>query len=454
MPLASSVSITYVLPMRLLHAPRWLVFLTAVLLIAARPAFATDTSNASELKFALILTRHGVRSPLASQTQALEKFAAEAWPKWEVPAGYLTPHGKEQMTLMGRYYRERFVSERLLTGDAERDAAHVYFRSDSDQRTIETARGLSAALLPGMTIDPHARPEEKVDPLFRPVSVPVGPLDRQLAIASVLGRIGGDPANVVLGNRAAFLALQQVLVGESGRVPAGKTPVLELPSEVGPGKRDHSVNFDGSLQVAESIVDVLLLEYGDGMPLDQVGWGRVTRERLTQLLTLHSLFFELAQASSYPARAQGSNLASHILASLEQAATGKADPQAFGTPDQKLVVVVGHDTNIANLGGLFGLNWWLPETARNPVLPGGAMLFELRERLRDHQLLVYVSYVAQSFDQMRNLTPLTLTAPPAVAQIFVPGASDADSGYGAPLTKFAAMARRAIDPAFVVADPN
>lgn len=418
------------------------------------PTAAAESGDDSQLLYALILTRHGVRSPLTSQTKPLDPYVAEPWPQWSVPPGYLTPHGKQQMTLMGEYYRARFIHERLLTGDPAADARHVYFRSDSDERTIETARGLAAAILPGIEIDPHARPNEKLDPLFRPAQVPVGPLDRNLGVASVLGRIGGNPDAVVQSNAAAFHTLEQVLVGEAGQVPANKTALGGLANAVERGTRDHTVNIVGALQVAEAAVDVLLLEYGEGMPADRVGWGRLTPARLTELLTLHSLYFELAQGSSYPAMAQGSNLASHLLASLEQAASGRPNPAAFGPPDQKLVIVTGHDTNLANLGGLFGLTWWLPETPRNPLLPGGALVFELRERRRDHQRIVCVSYVAQTFEQMRTLTKLTPENPPVIAPIFIPGASETTDHFGAPLSRFVELAHRVINPAFVLADPN
>ncbi len=427
--------------------------LAVLLVIAIQPGVSAGQTPESDLKYALILTRHGVRSPLRSQT-SLGPYSAEAWPDWEVAPGYLTPHGKMQMTLMGEYYRALFMHEGLLTGRAEDDAKHVYFRSDSDERTVETARGLGAALLPGLAIDPHAHANAAADPLFRPVQIPLGAVDRALAVASVLGRVGGDAHRIEVSNRAAYETLERVLVGESGAIPPGKIALLGLPAEILPGTRDHTVTVNGPLQIAASIVDVLMLEYADGMPMEKVGWGRLTPERLTQVIELHSLFFELAQASYYPARVQGSDLASHILASLEQAASGQPDRRAFGNPDQKLVVVVGHDTNIANLGGLLGLAWWLPGTHRNPVLPGGALVFELRERRADHQPVVRVYYLSQTLEQIRNLTPLSLAAPPALAPIFVPGCSGSSDRFAAPLPKFAEFVRRVVDPEFVTPDPN
>jgi 4-phytase/acid phosphatase len=87
------------------------------------------------------------------------------------------------------------------------------------------------------------------------------------------------------------------------------------------------------------------------------------------------------------------------------------------------------------------------------VLPGGALVFELRRR-PDHQFVVRLSYVAQSFDQMRNLTPLSLEIPPAIAPIYVPGVSGAADNFAAPLVQFADYVTARLDSRFVIASPN
>ncbi len=101
-----------------------------------------------ELKLVIVLTRHGVRSPLQTN-QILGKYAAEPWPEWSVKPGILTPHGRQQMVEMGNYYRVRYVAQGLLTGDAAKDAGDVFFRADNDQRTMESALSIAAGLLPG-----------------------------------------------------------------------------------------------------------------------------------------------------------------------------------------------------------------------------------------------------------------------------------------------------------------
>jgi len=436
------------------HRPRFrqILSLTVALLISAGGVVPATraAAPASELKLVIVLTRHGVRSPLQTN-EILGKYAAEPWPEWTVAPAILTPHGRQQMVMMGGYYRARYVAEGLLTGDSAKDFPQVFFRSDNDQRTQESARALSAGLLPGAP-EPelHTRPAGQIDPLFQPVKAGTATPDRDLAAAAVLGRMGNDPANILQAYHPDFVALEQVLCGPSGTPPPDKVSVLDLPAKVVPGEGDHTVGVEGSLRTAMQVTDALLLEYTEGMPMSDVGWGRMTPATLTQLLTLHSLYFDLTQGTFYPAQVQASNLADHVLQTLKRGAGGPAVSEAFGKPGQKLIVITGHDTNIVNFGGLLGLKWWLPGTQLNPVLPGGALVLELRQRRADGRFVVRAYYVSQSLEQIRNLTPLSLENPPAIAPIFIPGCSEAGPGFDVPLDKFETLLQRVIDPLFVL----
>jgi len=422
-----------------------------LLLVALTPrSVAAPEAEGDEVKLVVILTRHGVRSPIKHVNENLNDYSAEPWPVWEVPQSYLTPHGKQEMALMGAYYRARYTAAGLLQGDSAQDASRIYLRADSDQRTIETAKDLAAGLLPGAEAQVHSRPQNEPDPLFVPYKLKPSHADPALAIAAVRGRAGGDPQTVVQACAPEFALLHDVLFGPGRPTPPGRTALTDLPSEISIGTGDHIVDIHGALEEGMRIVDSLVLEYGDGMSLSQVGWGRVTPATLTQLLRLHSLYFDLSQRTFYPAQVQSSNLASHLLKTLKQAESGQPEPGAIAPPEAKLVFLIGHDTNIANLGGLLGAKWWLPETQEDPILPGGALVFELRQRRADASWRVRTYYVSQSFEQMRSGEPLTLAHPPGLAPVFIPGASEPTPGFDVPLADFTALLNRVIDPQFVL----
>src|ERR1700752_5217200 len=100
---------------------KFLALVTILLAATAATAGTPDTPAAApKLRFAVILTRHGVRSPTWT-LQELNASSANPWPDWGVAPGNLTPRGSKLMTLFGSYYRLYFVAAGLLhsTGCAD-----------------------------------------------------------------------------------------------------------------------------------------------------------------------------------------------------------------------------------------------------------------------------------------------------------------------------------------------
>jgi hypothetical protein len=96
---------------------------------------------------------------------------------------------------------------------------------------------------------------------------------------------------------------------------------------------------------------------------------------------------------------------------------------ALGTNQSQVLVIISSDAYLAGLAGLLDMHWLLPGYEPDFCPPGGALVFELRQVTATGQYLVRVFYTAQTFDQLRNLTTLTLGAPPATQQLLVPGGS-------------------------------
>lgn len=418
----------------------------------AGPCGAQAPKQGDELRLVIVLTRHGVRTPLLTG-EKLAALSSQPWPKWEADPGIQTPHGNLLVSLMGDYYRTRFTTLGLLSGDPAQDGAAVYVRADNDQRTFETARILGKALVPQVDPEVHALDAGLPDPLFRPVQAHVGHPSRELAASAVLGRIGGDPSALERAYALQLGELKTVLYGAGGRPPEGSP--FDQPISVAPGRGAYLVDFGGPLQGSLNATDALLLEYADGKPDPEVGWGRLDTKTLTDLLTLHQLFFDLSDRTFYLAQVSGSNLVAHVIDTLEQAALGLPVPGAVGPPEEKVVILAGHDSNIANVGGLLGLNWIIPGSQANPALPGGALVFELWRRTSGESQTYFVraSYVCQTLEQMRQATPLSIDRPPARAPIFIPGASGQGPTFDAPLNALLRQARKVIDPEFTTLEP-
>jgi len=430
-----------------------LVVLSILLGAGSVPAQKAPASGA-ELKFVVVLSRHGVRPPTWSAEQ-LNQYSTEAWPKWDVPPGYLTSHGRTLMKLFGAYDRAYLAKAGLLSPTGCADAGHVYIWTDTDERTIETGRALAAGMLPDCAVEVHSLPEGKTDPLFSPIPAGVGNPDRALAATAVSGRIGGNPGALLGVYRPAFETMQQVLLGcklgpkcpPEGK--AVKQSLLELPASVGPAKGDRLAELRGPLSTASTLAEDFLLEYTNGMEGKELGWGRVNETNLMEMMSLHTAYADLLRRTTYIARVQASNLLSHIVKSMEQAVAGKAVPGALGKPGDHAIVIVGHDTNLSNVSGLLGLSWLIEGYQRDDTPPGGALVFELWRRPGNEEYTVRTYYMCQTLEQMRKALPLTLNSPPAKAVVFLPGCSTANEGMECGWRAFQRAVETAIDPAFV-----
>lgn len=399
------------------------------------------------LELVVIVGRHGIRSPLQQPSQ-LAPYAAQPWPAWPEPPGYLTPHGAYEAKEMGKYFRERYVAAGLLTGDGAADGATITLRSDSDQRTIETARMMGEGLTGGRMVPVLSRPQGVKDPLFSSTKLDIGHPDKRVAMAAVLGRMGDNPQAMELAYRAQFERLQNVLF-PGGVVAAGKVPLLSLTPRVEPGADYDAVRIGGPFNLALRMTDAFLLEYCEGLPADQVGWGRVGPAELRQLMVLHGLYFNLAEKTFACAQVNGSNLATHVLETIEQGARGAPVAGAVGHPGQKLAVIIGHDTNLINLAGLLNVSWILPGSQPDPVLPSGSLVFELRKDDQGRQW-VRLEYVSATVEQLHRGDALSLQHPPGDAPIYIPECSTPAPGYDAPLEAFERKLNRVVDPRYVV----
>jgi len=207
------------------------------------------------------------------------------------------------------------------------------------------------------------------------------------------------------------------------------------------------VDLRGPLRIGSTLAEDFLLEYVNGMEGKDLGWGRLDVGKLLEIMRLHAAYADLARQTPYVARLQASNLLSHILRSMEQAVKGSSVPGSLGEVGDRVLVIVGHDTNISNIAGMLGVSWLLDGYQPDDTPPGGGLVFELWQQAGEMAVGTY--YIAQSLEQMRKALPLTLNSAPLRSAIFVPGCSTADQKMTCPWKAFQQNVENVIDPNFV-----
>ena len=76
-------------------------------------------------------------------------------------------------------------------------------------------------------------------------------------------------------------------------------------------------------------------------------------------------------------------------------------------------------------------------------------MFELRQSSTTGEYVVRAYFTAQTFDQLRNLTPLTLDKPPATVQLLIPDGSKAPANLDVKFRTFQQLLKKAINQDFV-----
>ena len=403
-----------------------LLIILASPLFGDGPLLAQNVPAPGSLKRVVILSRHGVRSP-TPDPDTLKQWRSDPtplWPDWQQAPGYLTKAGAELAEKMGEYYRNRYANL-FVPGDCP---DHVFIWADRDERTVITAQALASGLTNPENKTPQCRfaiyeSAEQPDPIFHPT---------QSKGSTPKCRFNADKVREAVGDFNAKLCEQysQQLNQEQGvlkccasslcdstcsKQPDGRCGAAapgcnlnNVPSCLQVSGDSTQASFQGRWGIGQSFAEILLLEYENGFEGSDLGFGKVTQEDdVLRILPLHTGAFNALQRANYVDWRQGANLLYH----LTYAIVNGSDP-GIGGEENKFIAYVGHDTNIANLAELLGLNWQVGTYPKNDIPPTSALIFELRDV--QGALSVYASYAAQTLEgdgQRVNPVPLPTSIP-------------------------------------------
>jgi 4-phytase/acid phosphatase len=408
----------------------WRLAVACAVLAWVTPSVAQDL----QLERVVLLSRHGVRAPTQPIAE-LDRHVATPWPRWPVAPAELTPRGAELMKLMGGFYRGLYAGRGLLPADRCPAEGAVVAWADVSQRTRLTAQALLEGLYPHCSLAPrHQADIARPDPLFHPPRNASGcSFDQAEAKASIEQRMGDFPT--ILQAYAAPLATVQATLCPPS-LSADPACGLGAASPAIAASADGGLAMRGPIGIGSTAVEIFQLEAAEGLPREQVAWGRLKDDALTGLMSIHVLQFDLMQRTRYVARRQGSRLLAAILDTLQD-----------GTQPTRLALLVGHDTNLANVAGLLEIGWAIPGMHADDPSPGGALAFELMRDPKSGMRWVGVTYYAQTLEQMRGAVRLDLDRPAGRSTVELPACKAEANGALCPVTRFVEIARTAIDPA-------
>ena len=357
-------------------------------LAVAVPAQARQ-ANDWKLERVVVVMRHGVRPPTKAEPLPAGE-ASQPWPVWDVNWGYLTAHGAQAVAKVGDFDRATYAGFLTTTCPTAHDVRVV---ADSDERTVKTAETYVGAMFAGCTVPVEHLAEGQKDPRFAEDGEG---LDSALALASARSALPpGGLAAVDAQYADGLKALTRILGCTQAACDLSRQPAT-LDTAKG------HLKMGGGIPVASTFAEILALEYAEGKPMDQVGWGRASRAEIAELLRFHALEYVVTARPKLLAQSGAKALLTEVRRGL------------FATDTARYTLIVGHDGNIAHIGGALDLHWQGGDFAQDDPPPAGALIFELWREGQGAEHVI-VRFRSQTLDEMRNLTPLAADASKALA---------------------------------------
>lgn len=338
---------------------------------------------------AVLVMRHGIRAPLPGEVPDSTRTAAP-WLRWAVADSRVTPHGVRALEIVAAEDRKWLAARGLFAANGCPGAGTIRIASNSSDRTIASGDAYAQGFAPGCGLRVEHRAPGVVDPMFEPLRAHATAFDAARAIADIDRATGGMPA-LVRRHRDAIAGLDRVLGCGGGCVPSG-------PARIVSDDGGHGIALEGAIRGTSGVAQVLLLQYLEGLPARDVGWGRADAATLKRLGALHAALFAVFVRPPYMAAHQSSVIGRRVIQSLNDG--------------PRLDVLMGHDTNVAALAAALEVDLVTPGYATNDVPPGGALLFERLRDTRTGRTFVRVSYRTQSPAVLRaggrgmTITPL------------------------------------------------
>jgi 4-phytase/acid phosphatase len=363
-------------------------------LLGLEPAAAAASYTMERVVF---VQRHGVRSPTKTP-EALRAWSDKAWPQWPVGVADLTPHGAEGVALVVRSIRADAVAHGLLAASGCADSQSIRVWADGgDQRTRESGAVIAQTLGPGCKLIADFRQDGANDPTFDGLggACLLDPIEGRTALLKAAGPTGLIDATT----RNALGTIQDIMAPKA--CSGGEGECLSRPTDfkVNP----DGIKLQGPLATASTASEIFLLEYAQGFDQDRVGWGRAfSAEILRDVLAAHERASDLTRRLPYVAARRAGRLSTQIISALK-GEPGQPGAPWPASPAPKVLAFAGHDTNIANLSGVFGLQWDLADQP-DTTAPATALSFELwRDQTGEEFVKPRLWYGA--LEQLRNLSP-------------------------------------------------
>lgn len=361
------------------------------------------------LKQVYILSRHGVRTPLAKN---LEQMTPKSWPDWNDKPGYLTQKGTLIEGYMGQYFSQWLNKENLFPDHCPNEK-EIFVYANIEQRTIESAKTFVKNCFSGCYVTVHHNDLDKNDPVFNAVIHNDSLVFQRIALEQMYQEL------LPLHFNKTFDDMSQILNYTSSQLclKNNECNLITDSNKITDVQVGYKPNIKGPMKICNSAIDAFIMEYYEGFPLNDVAWGETTDSNWQDLMNLSHKYHNVIFNTTLIAKDLSLRLVNYFKNIF------------LNDNSTKLTLLMGHDANIYTLMNSMSFKAYiLPEQYEIIPVSGKIVFQKWFDEIKKDDLLK-ISYVYQSTKQLREGIELCLANPPQFVTLELENCKIDDNGY-------------------------
>lgn len=385
-------------------------------LLAAQAQRSPEFKQKYQLKEAVVLSRHNIRSPLSDSKSDLGRMTPHKWTEWTAPKSELTLRGGVLETQMGQYFRKWAEDAGLFPVNHTPDADDVNVIANSMQRCIATAQYFTSGFMPvgGIKVI-HRYMPSKMDPLFNPQLTKVSPEFIATAMEQIKA-MGGKKGIKGINEAIApdYAMITEVLDVDESPMAKEKNPKLnalnnydtELLWEV---YQEPRLKSESALKELNSASDALILQYYEQPDTLKAAFGHnISRKDWEKIAHVKDTYQDVL----FTAPIVAANVAHPLIQYMYD---------ELRSPARKFTFLVGHDSNLSSVATALGVEEYELPNAIEKKTPIGSKIVIEKFLGADGKEYADINIVYQSVDQLRNMELLDLNNPPIIYPLTLKG---------------------------------
>lgn len=411
--------------MKLFNAGLAAILLSLPLAAGAQQQRSPEFKQKYQLKEAVVLSRHNIRSPLSDSKSDLGRMTPHQWTVWSAPKSELTLRGGAVETMMGQYFRKWAEDAGLFPENHQPSADDVNVQANSMQRCIATAQYFTSGFMPvgGIEVN-HRYVPSKMDPLFNPQLTKVSPKFVEIAMEQIAQQ-GGKKGIRGLSEQLKpdYDLIIDVLDVDQSPMANESDPKLKALDNydtefVFEQFKEPGLKAGSALKTLNGASDAFILQYYEEPDTLKAAFGhKLTRADWERLAHIKDVY----QDALFTAPIVAVNVARPLIQYMYD---------ELRSPDRRFTFLVGHDSNLSSVATALGVEpYELPQAIEKKTPIGSKIVVEKFEGA-DGKTYADINIVYPSLDQLRNLQLIDLDNPPVIYPLSLEGLTrNADGLY-------------------------